>query len=309
MEQNMDKSETFMIDEEFVGMRIDQVVCDQYEDISRSTVQDMIKQGEIKVNGKIVKPGLKLKGGETVLIEHRIEEFETDIVPTKLDFPIIFEDEHIIVVNKPSGLVVHPGAGREKETVVSAVLGHTVLSPIGAPTRPGIVHRLDKETSGIMVLAKTKEAHKGLSEAFSEHKIEKEYLALIQGHIVNKKGRIEVAVERDKIHRKRMKATSSEEGRMAVSIFEVEEYLKGASLVRVRILTGRTHQIRVHMAFTGHPLIADTVYGGGKTDKITEHFLHSFKLGFNHPITDEKLVFEAEMPEAFVKALKSLRVD
>ncbi len=303
----MSNTETWMINDEYAGLRIDQAVCEQYEEISRNIAQDMIKKGEIKVNDKQVKPGFKLKGGETVSIALREEETEIDIQPTPLDFPIIYEDNQIIVINKPSGLVVHPGAGKEKITVVSSLLSHTTLSPIGAPLRPGIVHRLDKETSGVMVLAKTKEAHKYLAEAFANHDLEKEYIALIQGHLVDKRGRIEVAIERDKIHRKRMKATNSDEGRMAISIFEVKEYLKGATLVKVNILTGRTHQIRVHMAFTGHPLVADTLYGGIVMPNIKEHFLHSAKLTIKHPETGKTMVFEAPIPESFEKAIKSLR--
>lgn len=303
----MNKSEIWLVDEEFEGLRIDQAICEQFEDISRSMSQDMLKNKEILVNGKAVKPSLRLKGGEEVAIQHRSLETITELQPTPLYFPIIFEDEHLVVVNKPSGLVVHPGAGREKETVVSAMLSHTQLSPIGAPTRPGIVHRLDKETSGLMVLAKTFEAHRGLSTAFSEHQVDKWYTALIGGRIVNKKGRIEVAIERDKVHRKRMKASSSPEARMAISLFEVEEYLNSASLVNVQILTGRTHQIRVHMAFTGHPLLADSLYGGRALKGIKEHFLHSKKLGFTHPITQEKLLFEAPLSEEFEKTIQALR--
>lgn len=303
----MSNVETWIVDDEYAGLRIDQAICEQYEELSRNVAQDMVKKGEVRVNEKKVKPGLKLKGGETIVIELRESEPEVNIEPTQLDFPIIYEDDEIIVINKPSGLVVHPGAGNEKTTVVSALLSHTVLSPIGAPLRPGIVHRLDKETSGVMILAKTKESHKILAEAFASHDLEKEYVALIQGHLVDKRGRIEVAIERDKIHRKRMKATNSEEGRMAISVFEVEEYLKGATLVKVNILTGRTHQIRVHMAFTGHPLIADTLYGGTKTASIKEHFLHSRKLTIKHPKTGNTMVFEAPLPESFENTINSLR--
>jgi 23S rRNA pseudouridine1911/1915/1917 synthase len=303
----MSKSETWLVDEEFEDLRIDQAICEQFEDISRNLAQDMLKNKEILVNGKAVKPSFRLKGGEEVFIEHRSLETITEIEPTPLNFSVIFEDEHLVVVNKPSGLVVHPGAGREKTTVVSAMLSHTQLSPIGAPTRPGIVHRLDKETSGLMVLAKTFEAHRGLSTAFAEHKVDKWYTALIGGRIVNQKGRIEVAIERDKVHRKRMKASSSPDARMAISLFEVDEHLNSASLVTVQILTGRTHQIRVHMAFTGHPLLGDTLYGGRAPKGLKDHFLHSKKLGFEHPITGENMVFEAPLPEEFVKTIEALR--
>lgn len=303
----MNKIEEWCIEEQQTGIRLDQAVNQKYREISRTLAHEMIKNGEIQINGNLVKPGQKVKIGDTVKVTHRSEETEITISATKLDFPIIYEDEHMLAINKPSGLVVHPGAGRENITVVSALLGHTQLSPIGAPVRPGVVHRLDKGTSGVMILAKTREAHKNLAEQFSEHNIEKEYYAIIQGHIVNKKGRIEVAIERDKIHRQRMQITSPEKGRIAISSFEVIEYLTGATLVKVRIMTGRTHQIRVHMAFTGHPLLGDTTYGGKRLYKCSEHFLHSGHLGLKHPITGKNLNFDLPLPERFTETLSLLR--
>jgi len=303
----MSKIETWAVEPEYAGLRIDLAINRKFGQISRTLAQEMLKTGEIKVGNQLVKPGLKVKGGENVEIAFRPEEVEPEIKATTLDFPILFEDRHMIAIDKPAGLVVHPGAGKEKTTVVSALLGHTKLSPIGAPTRPGVVHRLDKDTSGVMILAKTRDAHRKLAEAFAGHELEKEYLAIIQGHIVNRKGRIEVAIERDKIHRKRMKATSAEKGRMAISIFEVLEYLKGATLVKVKILTGRTHQIRVHMAFTGHPLLGDVTYGGKRLEKKAEHFLHSHRLALKHPVTGKQLEFIAPMPDRFARILAQLR--
>ncbi len=303
----MSKTETWAVEPEYAGLRIDLAINRKFGQISRTLAQEMLKTGEIKVGNQLVKPGLKVKGGENVEIAFRPEEVEPEIKATTLDFPILFEDRHMIAIDKPAGLVVHPGAGKEKTTVVSALLGHTKLSPIGAPTRPGVVHRLDKDTSGVMILAKTRDAHRKLAEAFAGHELEKEYLAIIQGHIVNRKGRIEVAIERDKIHRKRMKATSAEKGRMAISIFEVLEYLKGATLVKVKILTGRTHQIRVHMAFTGHPLLGDVTYGGKRLEKKAEHFLHSHRLALKHPVTGKQLEFIAPMPDRFARILAQLR--
>ncbi len=303
----MTRVEEWHVESDFAGLRLDQAVNQKYREISRTQAQEMIKGGEILLNGAATKPGQKLKGGETVRMTLRCEEPTTTITATPLDFKILYEDKYIVVVDKPAGLVVHPGAGKEKAIVVSALLGHTKLSPIGAPTRPGVVHRLDKDTSGIMVLAKTREAHKRLAEAFSGRELEKEYMAIIQGHIVNRKGRIEVAIERDRIHRKRMKATSADKGRMAISLFEVEEYLEGATLVKVRILTGRTHQIRVHMAFTGHPLLGDTTYGGKRWQKRARHFLHSSRLAFNHPITGARIELQAPLPEYFQEAISELR--
>jgi 23S rRNA pseudouridine1911/1915/1917 synthase len=268
----------------------------------------MIKAGEITIANLQTKANLKLKGGERIQIKFPEQEKEITLTATELDFPIIFEDDHMVVINKPSGLVVHPGAGRETHTVVSALLGHTNLSPIGAPVRPGIVQRLDKETSGVMVLAKTAQAHKALVKSFSSHELDKEYLAIIQGHIVNKKGRIEVAIDRDKIHRKRMKATTPEKGRMAISRFEVIEYLKSTSFVKVAIETGRTHQIRVHMSFTGHPLLGDTTYGARKLPQNQQHFLHSYRLVINHPVSNKGMEFKAKLPEKFAAKLIELGI-
>ena len=302
----MSRIENWNIEEDYVGMRLDQAINKRFPDISRNLAQEMIKNAEIKIGNSIPKASQKLKAGNIIEITFRDDELNTEIQATEMNFPILYEDDDIIVINKPFGLVVHPGAGNEKVTVVSALLSHTNLSPIGAPDRPGVVHRLDKETSGIMVLAKTKEAHKNLAEQFASHELEKEYIALIQGHIVNKKGRIQVAIERDQVHRQRMKATSVDNGRMAISIFEVMEYLKNSTLVKVRILTGRTHQIRVHMAFTGHPLLGDTTYGGKKFGN-SEHFLHSAKLSFTHPITGKSMTFQADIPERFKEVIEELR--
>ena len=303
----MNRVEEWCVENDFAGLRLDQAVNQKYKEISRTLAQEMIKTGEILLNGHAVKPGLKLRGGEAVSLTLRNDEVEDKITATTLDFNILFEDKYIIAIDKPAGLVVHPGAGKEKATVVSGLLSHTRLSPIGAPTRPGVVHRLDKETSGVMVLAKTREAHRRLAEAFSGRELEKEYLAIIQGHIVNRKGRIEVAIERDKIHRKRMKATSADKGRMAITTFEVLEYLEGATLIKAKILTGRTHQIRVHMAFTGHPLLGDITYGGKRLPKSARHFLHSSRLEFQHPITGTKVELEAPIPEPFKQMLLELR--
>ena len=302
----MENSEIWLVEQDYDGIRFDQAINKKFPDISRTLAQEMIKNGEIKINNSVGKSSQKLKSGDKIEITFRSEEVDSGIEATEMNFPILYEDNDIIVINKPYGLVVHPGAGNEKVTVVSSILSHTNLSPIGAPDRPGVVHRLDKETSGIMVLAKTKEAHKNLADQFASHDLEKEYLAIIQGHIVNKKGRIQVAIERDPVNRQRMKATSEDNGKMAISIFEVVEYLKNATLVRVKILTGRTHQIRVHMAFTGHPLLGDTTYGGRKFGN-SEHFLHSNKLSFKHPITGKEMTFEAEIPQRFQQVLKELR--
>lgn len=303
----MNKKLEWVVENEYKGKRLDASVNKKFDYISRSEAQTLIKENGITVDGCSVKPSIKLKGNEVITIFLKDKEEIKCIEATPLNFPVVFEDDHIIVINKPSGLVVHPGAGHEKTTVVSALLSHTKLSPIGAPIRPGVVQRLDKATSGLMVLAKTEASHRKMAELFSTHDIEKEYTAIIQGHIVNRKGRIEVAIERDRVHRKRMQPTTSEKGRMAISQFEVIEYLNGATLVRVNIKTGRTHQIRVHMAFAGHPLLGDTLYRGRKLNGKAEHFLHSTILGFSHPITNEKMRWQVDLPDRFSEVLNELK--
>lgn len=285
------------VEKEYSSLRLDLAVSKKFEDISRSFAREKIQTGEIKLNNENVKASVKVFEGDRVAIDYEQTALETKLEPTPLNFEIVYEDEHLICIDKPAGLVVHPGAGREEETVVSSILSHTQLSSIGSPNRPGVVQRLDKETSGLMVLAKTDKAHHQLVKQFSQHSVKKEYLAIIQGAIENQKGRIEVAIERDRVHRKRMKATSEKNARLAVSRFEVVEYLDESTLIKVEILTGRTHQIRVHMSFTGHPLLGDTLYGARK--KPFSHFLHSYKLELEHPVTGHKLQFYSQIPESF----------
>lgn len=289
------------------GMRLDQALALRFPDSSRSILQNLIKTGGITVDGTQVKAGYKVKGPEHLKITLPDPEVVKMIAPTALSFDILFEDEHLIAINKPAGLTTHPGAGREKDSVVAAVLSHTPLSPTGAPLRPGVVQRLDKATTGAMVLAKTEECHKKLARLFAKHALTKEYLAIVVGQVKEDAGNIEVAIERDRVQRKRMKATFSSRGRMAKSSFQVVERFPGATLVRVAIETGRTHQIRVHLAFIGHPLLGDSLYGGRKFFGKPLHFLHSERLFLTHPMTRRKLELIAPMPPEFTEALTQLR--
>jgi len=290
-----------------IGLRLDLALSRHFPDTSRAMIQEMVKNGEITIDEKTVKPSRKIYGGERVSITLREPEKPPMISATELDFPILFEDEDIIVVNKPAGLVVHPGAGKEAFSVVSALLSRTHLSPIGAPLRPGVVHRLDKTTSGVMVLAKTETAHRKLAKIFSGRSAEKEYLAILEGKPAVEKGRIEVAIERDRLHRKRMKATSSDKGRESVSVFEIIESFRHAALARVKIETGRTHQIRVHMAYIRSPLLGDVTYGGSKWEGKAIHYLHSHRLSLKHPISGNKMEWIAPLPSQFQEALQHLR--
>ncbi|MBF0545775.1 MAG: RluA family pseudouridine synthase [Candidatus Riflebacteria bacterium] len=291
----------------YKGERLDVMLSKELDELSRSLIQSLIKNSFIKVDGKEVKPGYKIKTGEKVLIVIPPAPEIKTVSPTTLDFPILFEDEDIVIVNKPYGLVVHPGAGHEEQSVVSGLLSHTKLSPIGAPLRPGVVHRLDKTTSGVMVLAKTEAAHKKLSRAFTRHLVEKEYIALVQGKTEATRGTIEISIERDRVNRKRMKATSPEKGKPALSHYEVLERFKGYTLVKVTIKTGRTHQIRVHMSYIGHPIAGDVLYNGKKFPGETKLFLHSKRLSLKHPILGKQMEWETPLPTEFEKVVKSLR--
>lgn len=297
----------FKLAPEAKGERLDAALAGKAGDLSRTALQELIKGGAVTIDGKSAKSSQKMKGGETIRVELPEESSPETISATPLRFPIVFEDEHLVVVNKPAGLVVHPGAGRETESVVSSLLSRMKLSPIGSPLRPGVVHRLDKATSGLMILAKNDKTHRKLTKAFAGRTVTKEYLALVQGRISDNRGRIEVSIERDRVQRKRMKATYGERGRMAISVFEVVERLKGATLVRVRIETGRTHQIRVHMAFLGHPLLGDVLYGGRRIEGKTIHFLHSTKLSMVHPTTGKQITWESPVPPDFAAAIERYR--
>ncbi len=289
------------------GKRLDVALAGQLPDLSRSALQEMIKRGAVTVDGRPGKPSLKLRGGEQVVCQLPEPEPPPTLRATALTFGILYEDEHLIAVDKPVGLVVHPGAGRETASVVAGVLAHTTLSPVGAPLRPGVVHRLDKGTSGVMLLAKTQKAHQKLARMFAARETCKEYLAIVQGHPRDAAGRIEIAIERDRVRRQRMKAAPAGRGRMAISTFQVLERLKGAALVRVRIETGRTHQIRVHLSYLGHPLLGDVTYGGRRWQGRAVHFLHAARLSLAHPVTGAPLTLVAPLPAAFEQALRDLR--
>jgi len=290
------------------GTRLDAALAARHADTSRSLLQEMIKKGDVTVDGSATKSSSKLKGGETVCYSIPKAPASEPISATPLDFPILFEDDALVVIDKPVGLVVHPGAGHEKVSVVSCLLSHTGLSPIGAPIRPGVVHRLDKSTSGVMILAKSEIAHRRLTKLFAGRTVHKEYLALVNGEIGADKGRVEVAIERDRVQRKRMMATHPDRGKSAVSHYEVVERFPGATLVRVSIETGRTHQIRVHLAYIGHPLLGDILYGGRKFRGDPKHFLHSFRLQIPHPMTKKEISCEAPLPAAFQEAIQFLRL-
>jgi len=318
------------VPKEASGQRLDQYLAAQLEGVSRSRVQLLMDQGDVLVNGEKEKASLKLRGGETIQITGEPHPAPLKAVAEDIPLDVIFEDADLAVVNKPAGMMVHAGSGqsddeRSRGTLVNAILFRfNKLSATGGELRPGIVHRLDKDTSGLIVVAKNDRTHLALAELFSSRQIKKTYIALVQGHVERTRGTINAALGRDPVRRTRMTVRPLEDGRAAVSHYEVVKRLENRfgkfTLVKVRIETGRTHQIRVHMASIGHPVIGDTLYGGSGqlTDQVASqaavskaarrkseperlrlgrNFLHSARLEFIHPRTGKLLELEAPLPE------------
>jgi 23S rRNA pseudouridine1911/1915/1917 synthase len=333
------QTRTIEVPPEAAGQRLDQFIATQLEGVSRSRVQMLMDQGDVMVNGEREKASLKLRGGERIVLTG--EPHPAPLKATAEDIPldVVFEDADLAVVNKPAGMMVHAGAGqsediRSRGTLVNALLYRfKALSTTGGDLRPGIVHRLDKDTSGLIVVAKNDRAHAALGEMFSSRQMKKTYTALVQGALERERGTINASVGRDPLRRTRMTAQPNENARTAVSHYEVVRRLVTRfgkfTLVRVRIETGRTHQIRVHMASIGHPVVGDTLYGGAGqlTDQVAaqaaqsraarrkaepevlrlgRNFLHAAKLEFEHPVTGKPLQLEAPLPKELQKFLERL---
>ncbi|HHV94925.1 MAG TPA: RluA family pseudouridine synthase [Clostridiaceae bacterium] len=290
------------------GVRIDSWLAKELEGYSRSYLQKLIEQDLVYVNGKKIKANYKVKKGDEISIT--IPEPETlDIEPENIPLDILYEDEHILVVNKPKGMVVHPAAGNYSGTLVNAIMNYCGdnLSDINGIIRPGIVHRLDKDTSGALIVAKTNEAHKIISEKLKEHDITRIYIALVKGIIKEDKGKIDLPIGRHPIDRKKM-AVNTKNGRKAVTHYRVLERFDDSTYVELSLETGRTHQIRVHMSYIGHPVIGDEVYGGRqKGYNLKGQALHAKCIKFHHPITGEYMHIEAPIPDYFEKLLKEKR--
>jgi 23S rRNA pseudouridine1911/1915/1917 synthase len=290
----------------------------QFPAVSRGAIQRLIEQGYIRVNGRNVKPTHSPRAGETVQIEWP-EARVAEALPEEIPLDILFEDNALLVLNKPAGLVVHPAAGHEKHTLVNALLHHCEggLSGIGGVARPGIVHRLDKDTSGCMVVAKNDETHLALSTQFAGRQVEKIYVAIVCGIVPRDDGNIRAAIARHPSHRKRMAARDDDSGRSAHTSYRVLERLRETTLVEAALHTGRTHQIRVHFQFIGHPLVGDETYGQRQTRRLAEltHYeahrvlLHAQKLAFIHPRNGKRLRFEAPLPADFADAIRFLRIE
>jgi 23S rRNA pseudouridine1911/1915/1917 synthase len=301
---------------EGAGVRLDRFLASMLGDRSRSLLQRLIRDGHVTIAGRIVKPNTMLRGGERIGIEI------PDPVPARpsaqaLPLPILYEDRDLVVVDKPAGMVVHPAAGHAEGTLVNALLHHvTDLSGVGGELRPGIVHRLDRGTSGVMVVAKNDRAHEELSRQFRDREVEKEYIALVWG-VVQAGRRIDSPVGRDPVHRQRMSARARR-ARSAVTRVTKAIHLPGVSYLHVAIATGRTHQIRVHLSSIGHPIVGDSLYGGLRrrvpanvraAGRLERPFLHAHRLAFHHPADQRRMEFESPLPPDLQSIIDDIDAD
>lgn len=298
----------FQVEKENAGIRIDKYLSDNMEDISRSYLQKLLKEKSITVNEKEIKANYKVQEGDVVSVSVPEPE-EPDILPEEIPLDILYEDDSLMVVNKPKDMVVHPSAGHLSGTLVNAVLFHCKgnLSGINGIMRPGIVHRIDKDTTGALLICKTDTCHRILAEQLKVHSITRKYRAVVQGNLKDDEGTIEGPVGRHPADRKKM-AINYKNGKEAVTHYRVLERFGNATYIECQLETGRTHQIRVHMASIGHPLLGDTTYGSAKNPyHLQGQALHAMVLGFLHPITNTYMEFTAPLPEYFLKLLEKLR--
>ena len=290
------------IDSAMTG-RIDKELAHHLADISRSQLQKWIEDGNVTVNGEKVKHKYKLAVGDRVVVQPEKPQ-KIDLEPENIPLDIVYEDDDVIVVNKPQGMVVHPAPGHPNHTLVNALLYHSPLSTINGEFRPGIVHRIDKDTSGLLMIAKNDLAHRSLAAQLKAKTNEREYVALVHGVIKEERGTIDAPLGRSKKDRKKQAVV--EDGRHAVTHFKVLERFQHYTLVSCRLETGRTHQIRVHMKYIGHPLAGDPLYGPRKTLPGNGQYLHARLLGFKHPRTGKQMTFTSPLPEYFQKMIDHL---
>lgn len=285
-------------------VRVDKYIADN-TDYSRNLILNLIKNGDILVNDSKIKPSYKVKQGDKITINNVKTDTE-DITPWDYPLDIVFEDDDIIIVNKPSGMVVHPGNGNKDHTLVNALKGYTdKLSDINGVERLGIVHRIDKDTSGLIMIAKTNKAHEILGEYFKEHSIKREYIALLCGIFPHDTATIDAPIGRDEKNRLRMTVTPNNSKKAITHLEVLKRYKSGYTLVKARLETGRTHQIRVHTKYIGYPVYNDPVYSNKSTGDFGQ-FLHSYSMEFIHPITKEKVYFKRDVPEYFQDFLDKL---
>lgn len=299
--------EKLIVEENSQNKRIDSYLVEKKVNLSRTLIQKMLEDEKILVNGKKQKPSYKPEEGDVITIEIPKPE-ETDLKPQNIPIDIIYEDNDIIVVNKPKGMVVHPANGNPDGTLVNAILAicKDSLSGIGGEIRPGIVHRLDKDTSGLLIVAKNDQAHINMSKQIQDRKVIKKYIALVKGVIAEDSATIDMPIARSTKDRKKMAVDPK--GKEAITHFKVLKRYDKYTLLEIKIDTGRTHQIRVHMAYIGHPVVGDMQYSNGKNEFGVEgQMLHSKYLEFDHPITGKRLKLEAPLPQYFIEVLEKLR--
>jgi 23S rRNA pseudouridine1911/1915/1917 synthase len=299
------------------GVRLDRFLAGREEVGTRARAERLIEGGDVLVDGVARPKSHRLAAGSVVVFPEPAPT-EIDLEPAAIDVDVVWEDEHLMVVDKPAGLVVHPAAGNRDGTLVNALLHHCggSLSGIGGVARPGIVHRIDKDTSGLLVVAKTDVAHEGLSKQFATHSIDRRYLAIVNGVPKVAAGTVDAPLARSSANRKKIAIVEDGRGKRAVTHWKRLEVLKGAALVECRLETGRTHQVRVHLASIGHALLGDPVYGRGKSvhrqllNQLDFHrqALHAAGLGFTHPVTKARLSFESALPSDMQELFTALRV-
>lgn len=296
-----------MVVDEDAGVRLDKYLADQLKDYTRSFIQKQIEQEGVKVNDKVVNSKYKVKPGDQIAICIP-DPVDVDIVPEDIPIDIVYEDADVMVINKPQNMVVHPAPGNYTGTLVNALLFHCKdkLSGINGEIRPGIVHRIDKDTSGLLMIAKNDKAHLGLSEMLKTHDITRKYHAIVHGNFKEDQGTVDLPIARSPQDRKKMAIVQG--GREAKTDYRVIERFKNYTHIELTLHTGRTHQIRVHMKAIGHPLLGDPVYGPSKSlFGLDKQMLHAKVLGFKHPITGEELYFESELPDYFTHVIDRLR--
>lgn len=288
------------------GERIDKFLSETSEDWSRSQIQKWIKEGHLEVNGEIVKGNYRLSADDELKLKVP-PPVELQVQPQAMDLEIVFEDQDVVVIDKPRGIVVHPGAGHYTGTLVNGLLAHCHdLSGINGVLRPGIVHRIDKDTSGLLMVAKNDKAHMSLAEQLKEHTVNRKYIALVHGEIPHETGTIDAPIGRDPKNRQQM-AIVFERGKNAVTHFAVMERFNQYTLIELKLETGRTHQIRVHMKYIGYPLVGDPKYGPKNPFQINGQALHAAVLGFIHPRTEEYMEFSSDLPDDMVEVIQQLR--
>lgn len=290
------------------GERLDKFLAEELSEMSRSHIQKLIKDGDISVNQKPVKANYKLSAGDEITVSVPEPEIP-DILPEDIPLNIIYEDDDILVVNKPKGMVVHPAPGHYSGTLVNAIMYHCRdnLSGINGVTRPGIVHRIDMDTTGSLLICKNDRAHQSLAEQLKEHSITRKYHAIVHGNLKEDTGTVNAPIGRHPVDRKKM-SIHAPNGRHAVTHYRVLERFGNYTYIECQLETGRTHQIRVHMSSIGHPILGDTVYGSAKSPfKLEGQTLHAKVLGIVHPTTGEYMEFDAPLPEYFVNLLKNLK--